>query len=150
MKGKISLLLLLVFVLSTFDVSAAQSCTSFCKTKDYLHGVCRTTTESGFCQTDEQVYGFSPCTNYKRCCCGNSEQSLKEDSNATSVQNETVSEAVPSANSAVQEDFHWGSFAQGIFWYLVVLVLLLGFAVFIKKEAFSQEHKKEEAKEELL
>ncbi|MBI5797512.1 hypothetical protein HZA98_01250 [Candidatus Woesearchaeota archaeon] len=147
MKGKISLLLLLVLVLSAFDVSAAQGCNSFCKTKDYLHGVCRATTESGFCQGDEQVYGFSQCTNYKRCCCGNSEQVLKEDSNVTSVQNETVSETAP---SSVQGDFHWGSFAKSIFWYLVILVLLLGFAVFIKNKAFFSEPKKEEAKEELL
>ncbi len=133
-------LALLLFLLS-FAFTSANACTNFCVDEGYTYGACRETSESkGFCEgKDEEVYSFSPCTNFKRCCCGNETVSLEEASD--------VEESLPVANVSEevssQAPFVLGDFAQNIFLALLLLVAVLGLAVLVKKKAFSEEEKKD-------
>ncbi|HIH15386.1 MAG TPA: hypothetical protein HA360_00610 [Nanoarchaeota archaeon] len=129
------LLLILVPLIS------AEDCDDFCLDKDYTYGACRETTENkGFCEgKNEDVYGFSSCENYERCCCG---FEVEEESSGDVEEN--------SSNDASSETVDKGPLAENLFLPLILLVILLALAVLLKKKAFRREEEKkdEEIKEE--
>ncbi|MSR86260.1 hypothetical protein EXS74_02600 [Candidatus Woesearchaeota archaeon] len=146
MKRSIILPLFLVFFTLTFlFVVSATSCDDLCHIeKGYVYGACRETTEEeGFCAgKTEDVYGFSQCTDYERCCCGNDATNapLEEEENTTnSATGEVVSSEVPDSS---------GFDPKSLFWPLIIVVGVLALGVFIKKKAFKDEDKKEEESKE--
>lgn len=115
---------LFIFFLLVPFVAAADSCDVFCTAKEYDYGTCRETWESGFCagNTEEDVYSFSQCIDFERCCCGYSD--TVENSTVDTVAGEPVCQvAVP--------------IAETLFWFLLILVVLLALAYWMnmgKKE----------------
>ena len=88
---------------------------------------------------NEDVYGFSSCENYERCCCG---FEVEEESSGDVEEN--------SSNDASSETVDKGPLAENLFLPLILLVILLALAVLLKKKAFRREEEKkdEEIKEE--
>ncbi|MBS3162823.1 hypothetical protein J4467_02760 [Candidatus Woesearchaeota archaeon] len=121
-----------IFVLLLLPFALATECDDFCADEGYNYGECRDTVEDGFCEgnTNEKVFGFSQCTNIQRCCCGNDDGVVPE---------ETVKE---------KSDFSVTAFAENSFWFLLAIVALLGLAVIINKVAFNDKEKKDEKNEE--
>jgi len=119
-----------IFVLLLLPLALATECDEFCTEEGYDYGECRDTVEEGFCEgnINEDVFGFSQCTNIQRCCCGNDDGVLPEDS---------VEETEGS-------DFSVTAFAENIFWFLLALVAILGLIVIINKVAFDNKEKNEE------
>lgn len=135
MRGLIFGIGVLFLTLFSFSFVSATSCDSFCGDKGYDYGTCRETTEDlGFCEgRSEDVYGFSFCKNYERCCCGkDANTSLSKDSLGSS----STGDVTTTASS--------GTFAEGIFWPLAILVVLLGLSVILKNKAFRTGRKDEE------
>ncbi|HLC22439.1 MAG TPA: hypothetical protein VJJ79_01565 [Candidatus Nanoarchaeia archaeon] len=108
---------LFIFFLLVPFVAAADSCDAFCTMKEYDYGSCRETWESGFCagNSEEDVYSFSQCTDFERCCCGYSGAVAAENDTIDTVAGEPVCQvAVP--------------VAETLFWFLLILVMLLALA----------------------
>ena len=145
------LVYILVLVLAFPFVFAANECDSFCTDKSYDYGVCRSTVDEGFCNgnSEEDVYSFSPCTDFKRCCCGYGSETVpsNESVSNSSVGENTSSDIVPVLSSESK------GVSKTAFWILLVLVVLLGLAVWWQK-GFSdsgkedKEEKKEHTKQE--
>ncbi len=148
MKRSLILPLFLVFFTLTFlSVVSATTCDDLCVEKGYVYGACRETTEeNGFCAgKSEDVYGFSPCEDYARCCCGNDVNNapLTDQENST---NSLTGDATSSPSSDVPDSA--GFSPKSLFWPLIVVVGLLALGVFIQKKAFKDGDKKEEAPKE--
>jgi hypothetical protein len=109
-----------MFLLLLMPLVLADECDSFCTEKGYDFGDCRLTTEEGFCggNEDEDVFGFSQCEGLERCCCGNG-----------SVAEEADNESATSSFNL--PDF---TMAQGLFWILLVVVVILGIGVYNKRK----------------
>lgn len=107
----------------------ANECDDLCVEKGFDFGACKDTIEDGFCEgdTDETVFGFSQCTDLQRCCCGYEKGS------------ETPDETTEDSTGFTMPEI---SVASGIFWILLVIVLMLLVAIYYKGKG------KKEVKEE--
>ena len=109
----------LVIIVFLLPLVSAQ-CDSFCQDEGFSSGVCRATTEEGFCEgsSDETVFGFDHCTNYERCCCSGPEEveEVEEAEEETTVERTPVMINVGEATP------------KNLFWFLLILVIILGVA----------------------
>ena len=121
---KLSTLLLIFAVFLIPGVLGASDCSSFCEEKDFDYGNCRAITSDGeYCDgnEDETVFSFEYCTNLDRCCCGNNE-TTGEDNDST-VEEESTSFF---SELGLHLDIGDKSMPETIFWFLLVIVIILG------------------------
>lgn len=139
---RVVIVVFVLLLLNSFPV-LGDACSVFCEEEGYDTGVCRKTTESkGFCEgKEEDVYGFSECTDFKRCCCRNGglEETAIEENVSEENRNGVTGEVVAEDSVSAAEDF---------FIPLIVLVALLALGVILKKKIFREETQEEEKKEE--
>lgn len=117
-------ILFVIFLILSFTaiVSAAdKDCEVYCITQGYDYGNCRGTTEGkGFCEgKKESVYGFAPCENFDRCCCG-----PVESANLTStetIENQTATNVTSTCPSPIQISIT----PQSVFVLLLIVVGIL-------------------------
>jgi hypothetical protein len=125
---KIALFLLLTIFLVPFVF--ADTCEQFCNDENYDYGICRQTTEAGFCEgTDgEEVFGFDQCeAGFDRCCCGygSLEQETTEDNETVLNQPQEGLEEQQIVSKTQR------SIPENLFWFLLIVVLILAIANFM-------------------
>lgn len=117
---------------------AVDSCDEFCQEEDSSSGECLNTTADGFCEGDSEltVYGFDYCSDFQRCCCGSGDTSEEE----VETEDESSDEDEIEEEASFNWSFDWGidfssdsticteekSTAELVFWFLLVIVLILG------------------------
>ena len=145
---RIFFVVLVLILLASFSL-AADTCDEFCQEEGSSFGECLDTIDEGFCEGDVEmtVYGFDYCSDFQRCCCGSGETSEGE----VETEDETLEEIESSEGNETKEessfnwDFDWGidfssdsticteekSTPELIFWFLLVIVIILGLSNFL-------------------
>ena len=136
--------LLLVFIVFALPlVLADNSCEDFCLGEGYDYGSCQETTDLGFCggNSAETVFGFDQCSDLNRCCCGYDEGIIEE-----SIEPQTG--GAGSESTSLNQQLNERSVAENLFWFLLIVVVILGVANYITPP--KRKKTKDEEFEELI
>jgi hypothetical protein len=141
-----TLIILTFILLLTPGLSLADECDDTCSDLALGDGVCLETDENGFCEGKAgfTYAGFEGCDGFDRCCCTNIESSSNE--NLSLVESEEISfdisnETSNSTGNITQENREslltsLGDTCQKptyelLFWFLIILVVILGVANYL-------------------